>query len=189
MVHAVPIRSRQSPRPAGRLPAPRRCAADRWGLAGSGAANGCPGEGIPAIPHSGTTEARHDGSDGIARQHGGHVPGELFGTGLADEKYVVEKFHARADGDIVRVPAGPTGAKGAAKAKRVVATLKAVRELRPGRTEQAKEWPLRRARAAGRRRRSQRRFAMWLRRKRRYAGVAGRHRRLECLWQLAGARL
>ena len=57
----------------------------------------------------------------------------LFGTGLADEKYVVEKFHARADGDIVPVPAGPAGAKG--KAKRVIATLKAVRELRPGRTE------------------------------------------------------
>ena len=59
----------------------------------------------------------------------------LFGTGLADEKYVVEKFHARADGDIVPVPAGPAGAKGKARTKRVIATLKAVRELRPGRTE------------------------------------------------------
>ena len=29
---------------------------------------------------------------------------DLFGTGLADEKYVVEKFHARADGDIVPLP-------------------------------------------------------------------------------------
>ena len=59
----------------------------------------------------------------------------LFGTGLADEKYVVEKFHARADGDIVPVPAGPVGAKGKANSRRVIATLKAVRELRPARTE------------------------------------------------------
>ena len=59
----------------------------------------------------------------------------FFGTGLADEKYVVEKFHARADGDIVPVPAEATGARGRGKTKRVIATLKAVRELRPGRTE------------------------------------------------------
>ena len=57
----------------------------------------------------------------------------FFGTGLADEEYVVEKFHARADGDIVPVPAAPANAKG--KTKRVIATLKAVRKLRPGRTE------------------------------------------------------
>ena len=27
----------------------------------------------------------------------------FFGTGLADERYVVEKFHARADGDIEKL--------------------------------------------------------------------------------------
>ena len=59
----------------------------------------------------------------------------LFGTGLADEKYVVEKFHARADGDIVPVPAGPAGAKGRRKAKRTVVSRKQAEAMRPDRTE------------------------------------------------------
>ena len=29
----------------------------------------------------------------------------FFGTGLADDRYVVERFRARADGDIVPAPA------------------------------------------------------------------------------------
>lgn len=36
----------------------------------------------------------------------------LFGTGLADERYVAEKFHARADRDIVPISAEATGTKG-----------------------------------------------------------------------------
>ena len=59
----------------------------------------------------------------------------FFGTGLADEKYVVEKFHARADGDIVPVPAGPAGAKGRRKAKRTVVSRKQAEAMRPDRTE------------------------------------------------------
>ncbi len=59
----------------------------------------------------------------------------LFGTGLADETYVVEKFRARADGDIVSVPAGPVGAKGRGKAKRTVVSRKEVEAMRPDRTE------------------------------------------------------
>ena len=60
----------------------------------------------------------------------------IFGTGLADDRYVVERFKAHADGDI-RPWSGeaPAAGKGRLRAKRVTATLKAVRELRPARTE------------------------------------------------------
>ena len=59
----------------------------------------------------------------------------LFGSGLADNRYVVERFKAHADGDIRPWP-GAASAKGKGRrAKRVTATLKAVRELRPARTE------------------------------------------------------
>ena len=59
----------------------------------------------------------------------------FFGTGLADDRYVVERFRARADGDIVPAPAEAVAAKGRRKAKRSTATLKAVREMRPACTE------------------------------------------------------
>ena len=36
----------------------------------------------------------------------------FFGTGLADDRYVVERFKARADGDIVPAPAEALAAKG-----------------------------------------------------------------------------
>ncbi len=59
----------------------------------------------------------------------------FFGSGLVDEKYVVERFRAHADGDIRPWP-GETPAKGKRhRAKRVTATLKAVRDMRPARTE------------------------------------------------------
>ena len=59
----------------------------------------------------------------------------FFGTGLADERYVVEKFHARADGDIVPVAAAPSVAKGRRAAKRAVVSRKQAEAMRPGRTE------------------------------------------------------
>ena len=58
----------------------------------------------------------------------------FFGTGLADDRYVVQRFRARADGDIVPAPVEALAAKGR-KTKRVTATLKAVKEMRPARTE------------------------------------------------------
>ena len=59
----------------------------------------------------------------------------LFGSGLADDRYVVERFKAHADGDIRPWP-GEAPVKGTGpRVKRVTATLKAVRELRPARTE------------------------------------------------------
>ena len=59
----------------------------------------------------------------------------FFGTGLADERYVVERFKAMADGDIRPWP-GEAPATGKRRgAKRITATLKAVREMRPAPTE------------------------------------------------------
>ena len=55
----------------------------------------------------------------------------FFGTGLADERYVVERFKAHADGDIVPVPAGAKGGK----AKRTIVSRKQAEAMRPGRTE------------------------------------------------------
>ena len=60
----------------------------------------------------------------------------LFGSGLADDRYVVERFRAYADGDIRPWPGeAPAPGRRGAKPKRVTATLKAVKELRPARTE------------------------------------------------------
>ena len=59
----------------------------------------------------------------------------FFGTGLVDDRYVVERFRARADGDIVPAPAEPPRAKSGRKTKHTTATLKAVREMRPSCTE------------------------------------------------------
>ena len=59
----------------------------------------------------------------------------VFGRGLADERYVVERFQAMADGDIRRYPGDAAPAKARRKAKRTIASLKAVRQLRPARTE------------------------------------------------------
>ncbi len=59
----------------------------------------------------------------------------IFGTGLEDDRYVVERFKAHADGDIRPWP-GEAPAKGKGRqTKRVTATLKAVREMRPACTE------------------------------------------------------
>ena len=59
----------------------------------------------------------------------------FFGPGLADDRNVVEKFRALADGSIRRCsdPAPKGGRRRAAKA--VTATLKAVKEMRPAPNE------------------------------------------------------
>ena len=59
----------------------------------------------------------------------------FFGGGLADERYVGERFKAHADGDIRPWPSeAPAKGKGR-RAKRVTATLKAVKVMRATRTE------------------------------------------------------
>ena len=58
-----------------------------------------------------------------------------FGGGLADEHYVVERFKAYADGDIRPWNGEGTAKKNGRSSRRVTATLKAVKELRPACTE------------------------------------------------------
>ena len=59
----------------------------------------------------------------------------LFGGGLADDRYVVERFKAQADGDIRPVRPEAPRSRGRRKARRIVATLTEVRDMRPARTE------------------------------------------------------
>ena len=58
----------------------------------------------------------------------------LFGTGLADERFVVEKFRALANGEI-RPVAPEATAKGRRAAKRTVVSRKQAEAMRPDRTE------------------------------------------------------
>ena len=58
-----------------------------------------------------------------------------FGGGLADERYVVERYKAYADGDIRPWPGKGTARNNRRRPNRVTATLKAVKELRPACTE------------------------------------------------------
>ncbi len=59
----------------------------------------------------------------------------LVGGGLADTRYVVERFKSMLHGDIRPVESeAPKGSR-RRKAKRVLATLKEVKEIRPGRNE------------------------------------------------------
>ena len=59
----------------------------------------------------------------------------FFGTGLADERYVVERFKAMADGDIRPVRPEATGVNGRRKAGRTVVSRKQAEAMRPDRTE------------------------------------------------------
>ena len=59
----------------------------------------------------------------------------LLTRGLEDDRYVVERFHALADGDIRRMPGDEPAKKGRRKAKRPTVSLKDVQALRPARTE------------------------------------------------------
>ena len=59
----------------------------------------------------------------------------VFGHGLEDDRYVVERFQAMANGDIRRQPGDEPAKKGRRKAKRTTASLKAIKEMRPARTE------------------------------------------------------
>ena len=59
----------------------------------------------------------------------------LFGSGLSDDRYVVERFVAKADGDIRPLRAEAATSVGRRKAKRFTATLKEVEAMRPARTE------------------------------------------------------
>ena len=57
----------------------------------------------------------------------------FFGRGLEDRRYVVERYRTMADGDIRHTSSN--GTKGGCKAKRTVASLRTVKQLRPERNE------------------------------------------------------
>jgi len=59
----------------------------------------------------------------------------FFGTGLADDRYVVERFRALACGDIRPIHPEAPNAKGERKVKRTVVSRKEAEAMRPGRTE------------------------------------------------------
>ena len=60
----------------------------------------------------------------------------VFGRGLDGERYVVEKFRSRPDGQIHPVEAGqPNAKKGGRRPRRTVVSAGAVRKMRPERDE------------------------------------------------------
>ena len=59
----------------------------------------------------------------------------LFGRGLEDSRYVVEKYRSRPDGQIEPVQPEQPGTTGRRRRRRTIASLAAVRKMRPGRDE------------------------------------------------------
>ena len=59
----------------------------------------------------------------------------LFGRGLEDDRYVVERYRSLANGEIRPVRAEKPKAKGRRGRRRTIATLSAVKKLRPERDE------------------------------------------------------
>ena len=59
----------------------------------------------------------------------------LFGRGLEDSRYVVETYRSRPDGQIEPVQPEQPRTKGRRKQGRTIASLAAVKKLRPGRDE------------------------------------------------------
>ena len=59
----------------------------------------------------------------------------LFGRGLEDNRYVVEKYRSHPDGQIEPVEPGRPGTKGRRKQRRAIASLAAVKKMRPKRDE------------------------------------------------------
>ena len=105
--HACLHRAVPPPSPSARLSPPRVRVS-----AGSGAAAGCPGEGVraAAFPY------RHDGGGimgtaiAVPRNTAATFLTHFFGRGLADDTYVVERFKALASGDIRPCSAESPGA-------------------------------------------------------------------------------
>ncbi|MDD9990619.1 MAG: hypothetical protein OXP75_02350 [Rhodospirillales bacterium] len=59
----------------------------------------------------------------------------LFGRGLDDERYVVERYRSRPDGEIRSVEAERPGTRGRRKPRRTIVSVSAVKKLRPERDE------------------------------------------------------
>ncbi len=59
----------------------------------------------------------------------------LFGQGLEDNRYVVEKYRSRPDGQIEPVQPEQPGTKGRRRQRRTIASLAAVKKMRPERDQ------------------------------------------------------
>ena len=59
----------------------------------------------------------------------------VFGRGLEDDRYVVERFKSMTNGDIRLVSSGGLVKKGRRMARRTTVSRRAVKEMRPGRDE------------------------------------------------------
>ena len=59
----------------------------------------------------------------------------MFGRGLEDDRYVVERFKSMTNGDIRPLSAEKPAKKGRCKARRTTVSRRAVKEMRPGRDE------------------------------------------------------
>ena len=59
----------------------------------------------------------------------------LFGQGLEDSRYVVEKYRSHPDGQIEPIQPEQLGTKGGRKQLRTIASLAAVKRMRPERDE------------------------------------------------------
>ena len=59
----------------------------------------------------------------------------LFGQGLEDERYVVEKYRSHPNGEIEPIQAEQPRTKGRRRPRRRIVSRKAVREMRPERDE------------------------------------------------------
>ena len=59
----------------------------------------------------------------------------LFGPGLDEDRYLVERFQSMADGEIRRRPRNGASKKGRGKSSREIASLSTVQRMRPERDE------------------------------------------------------
>ena len=90
-------------------------------------------EGLPAVRNHGPTG---DGTMQMAttlRRSTHTFLTHLFGPGLDDDRYVIERFQSKADGEIR--PRNGASKKSRGKASREIASLSAVQRMRPERDE------------------------------------------------------
>ena len=59
----------------------------------------------------------------------------FVGSGLDDDRYVIQRYLSRADGDIVPVDADGARPRGRRKPRPAIASLRAVKQMRPARDE------------------------------------------------------
>ena len=111
----------------------RRRSSERSSLAGSRAADGCPGGRPPPLA---TTDPRGDGIMQTVTAPGASARTfliHMFKLGLDDNRYVVERYKSTFDGEIVRWPC--KGKSKTGKQPRQVMSLSAVQRMRPERDE------------------------------------------------------